>query len=96
MIMTLSLFIYSLTEYRVKKALKERNETVPNPERRPTQKPTLKMIFFLFRGVQVLEMAWEGEAVQTMHGLNDVMSQILRLLGPACEKYYRLGNYCGM
>ena len=35
MIMTLSLFIYSLTEFRVRKALKERNETVPNPERRP-------------------------------------------------------------
>jgi transposase len=96
MIMTLSLFIYSLTEVRVRKALKERNETVPNPERRPTQKPTLKRIFFLFRGVQVLEMTWEGKAVQTIHGLKDVMNQILRLLGPACEKYYRLGNYCGM
>ena len=96
MIMTLSLFIYSLTEFRVRKALKERNETVPNPERRPTQKPTLKRIFFLFRGVQVLEVTWNKEVKRTIHGLKDVMNQILRLLGPACEKYYRLEKYCGM
>ncbi len=96
MIMTLSLFIYSLTEFRVRKALKERNETVPNPERRPTHKPTLKRIFFLFRGVQVLEVTWNREGKRTIHGLKDVMNQILRLLGPECEKYYRLENNCGM
>jgi len=37
MIMTLSLFIYSLTEFRVRKALKERNETVPNPGKTNTK-----------------------------------------------------------
>lgn len=31
------LFIHSLTEFRVRKALKERNETVPNPEKTNTK-----------------------------------------------------------
>lgn len=90
MIMTLSLFIYSLTEFRVRKALKEQNETVPNPERRPTQKPTLKRIFFLFRGVEVLVNSWGKNRQKMILGLNDVLNRILGLLGPECEKYYRL------
>ena len=96
MIMTLSLFIYSLTKFRVRKALRERNETVPSQVRKPTQKPTLKWLFFLFRGVQVLEVTWNEGSKRTIHGLKEIMNQILRLLGPACEKYYRLENYCGM
>ena len=90
MIMTLSLFIYSLTEFRVRKALKEQNETVPNPERRSTQKPTLKRIFFLFRGVEVLVSSWGENSQKMILGLNDVLNRILSLLGPECEKYYRL------
>ncbi|HIH03175.1 MAG TPA: hypothetical protein HA263_04785 [Methanoregulaceae archaeon] len=96
MITTLSLFIYSLTEFRVGKALGERNETVPGKVRTPTRKPTLTWLFFLFRGVQVLEITWDGGSARTIHGLKDVLKHILGLLGPACEKYYRLDKYCGM
>ena len=92
MIMTLSLFIYSLTEFRVRKALKERNETVPNPERRPTQKPTLKRIFFLFRAVEVQVYAWGDESKRMILGMNELLNRILGILGPECEKYYRLKN----
>ena len=92
MIMTLSLFIYSLMEFRVRKALKERNETVPNPERRPTQKPTLKRIFFLFRAVEVQAYSWGSNSQKMILGLNDLLNRILGLLGPECEKYYRLKN----
>jgi len=92
MIITLSLFIYSLTEFRVRKALKERNETVPNPEPRPTQKPTLKRIFFLFRAVEVQVYSWGDDSQKMILGLNDLLNRILGLLGPDCEKYYRLKN----
>ena len=92
MIMTLSLFLYSLTEFRVRKALKEQNETVPNPERRPTQKPTLKRIFFLFRAVEVQVYSWGENSQKMILGLNDLLNRILGLLGPECEKYYRLKN----
>ena len=69
-----TLFIYSLTEFRVRKALTELNETVPSLVRKPTQKPTLKWLFFLFRGVQVLEVTWKEESKRTIHGLKDVMN----------------------
>ena len=92
MIMTISLFIYSLTEFRVRKALKERNETVPNPERRPTQKPTLKRIFFLFRAVEVQEYSLGDDSQRMILGMNDLLNRILGILGPECEKYYRLKN----
>ena len=95
-IMTLSLFIYSLAESRVRKALGERNETVPGKVRTPTQKPTLEWLFFLFRGVQVLEITWDGGLARTLHGLKVVLKHIPGLLGPAFEKYHRGEKNCGM
>jgi transposase len=40
MIMALFLFLYNLTEFRIGKALKERNETVPKPEKINTKPPS--------------------------------------------------------
>jgi len=53
-------------------------------------------LFFLFRGVQVLEITWDGGSARTIHGLKDVLKQIPGLFGPACEKYHRLEKNCGM
>jgi transposase len=41
-IMVLCLFVYSLTEYRLRKRLKETGESVLSQIRKPTQNPTLK------------------------------------------------------
>jgi len=66
---------------------------VPNPERRPTQKSTLKRIFFLFRAVEVQVYSWGGgDNQKIILGLNDLLNRILGLLKPESEKYYRLEN----
>jgi len=50
-IMVLTLMIYSLAEWRIRKRLREMGETIPNQLKKPTQRPTFKWIVFLFMGI---------------------------------------------
>lgn len=51
MVMVLTLLIYSVVEWLIRKRLKEQNEFVQNQVNKPTQNPTLKWIFMDFMGV---------------------------------------------
>jgi transposase len=50
MIMVLCLFIYSMVEFRLRRELERFGQTVISQTDKPTQKPTLKWVFFLFSG----------------------------------------------
>jgi len=88
MIMVLCLYVYAVTEYKLRKSLKETNETVPNQTGKPTQKPTLRWIFFLFRRVRELSLRIEGRIVTKVLNLDKTIRKIIRLLGTHHEKYY--------
>ena len=62
--------------------------SIPNQLKKPTQKPTLKWVFFLFNGVADVKVEIMGAVHRKMMHLTDVLKLILRLMGPECEKYY--------
>jgi transposase len=88
MIMVLTLLIYSIAEWLLRKRLKETGLSIPNQLNRPTQKPTLKWVFFLFDSVAYVKVSVMGTIHRKMMFMTDVLKLILRLLGPECEKYY--------
>ena len=45
MVMTLTLFVYSLTQYSLRQTLLEKKAFVPNQLKKPIQNPTAKWIF---------------------------------------------------
>jgi len=90
MIMVLTLMIYSIAEWMLRKRMRETGETIPNQLKKPTQKPTFKWIVFLFMGVTEVTVWTNGEMHQQIANLNDNLVKIIRLFGPACEKYYGL------
>jgi transposase len=90
MIMVLTLMIYSIAEWMLRKRMRETGETIPNQLKKPTQKPTLKWIVLLFMGVTEATIWINGEMHQQIANLNDNLVKIIRLLGPDCEKYYGL------
>ncbi len=90
MIMVLTLMIYSVAEWMLRKRMHEIGETIPNQLKKPTQKPTLKWIVFLFMGVTEVTVWINGETHQKIANLNDNLVKIIRLFGPVCEKYYGL------
>ena len=88
MIMVLTLLIYSVAEWLIRKRLKERNEFVPNQVNKPIQNPTLKCIFMDFMGVIEVKVNVHGEQDMQLTNLNPNARKILAILGGACEKYY--------
>ena len=45
MVMTLSLLIYTIAQRRLRKALKQLDETIPNQIKQPIQRPTMRWVF---------------------------------------------------
>jgi len=87
MIMTLSLLVYAALEYRTRQLLKENNETFPNQLKKDIQNPTMRWIFFCFKGIDVLYIADKKESM--VLNLNNEHEKIIRLLGANFEnKYY--------
>lgn len=88
MLMVLCLLLYSVAEWLFRKILKELNATVMNPRNKPTARPTMKRVFFLFRRVrQVLELV-DSTVHCRLLNVNEEIIRITGLLGADFEKYY--------
>jgi len=88
MIMTLSLFVYSMAQRRIRASLAAQNETIPNQIDQPVRRPTLRWIFQLFEGINFITLTFNEMIKTTVDRLNGLRLKILRLLGSAvCEIY---------
>jgi len=88
MVMVLCLFIYALTEYRLRQELVRNGETVTSQTKKQTQRPTMKWVFFRFRRVREFVVVVEGRKIKRVANMNEELWKILRLLGKEYEKYY--------
>ena len=92
MIMGLSLLIYSLAEGKLRKALKEMNATVPDQRRKPTQRPTIRWIFQIFEGLDILLVKQNGEVIlRQLLNLQPAQERVITLLGLQVQKCYLFG-----
>ncbi len=89
MVMGLALLVYALAEHRLRTALQAQGETIPNQVGKPTQRPTMRRIFQMFEGIDVLQIPSPSGLQQQVLNLKPVHRQILRLLGPFVEKCYQ-------
>ncbi len=88
MVMVLCLFIYSMTEFRLRRELERSGETVTSQTKRQTQRPTMKLTFFLFMRVREFSFVDDDRRIKQIANQNDELKKILRLLGGEYEKYY--------
>ena len=93
MIMVLSLLIYALAERKLRLQLAETGQRVPNQVGKTTQTPTMRWIFQLFEGIDVL-LVYQGarQVGRQVLNLNQTHRDIIRLLGPPVEKCYLLAS----
>lgn len=84
MVMVLTLLLYSVAEWLIRKRLKEQNTFVPNQVNKPTQKPTLKWIFTDFLGVTKVKVETHGEKEMQLTNLNKNARKIISILGGRC------------
>lgn len=93
MIMVLALLVYALAEGKLRLQLAETGQSVPNQLGKPTQNPTMRWIFQVFEGIDLLIMH-QGDQILTRQVLNLKPEHltVLHLLGPPVKKCYMVGS----
>ena len=88
MVMGLSLLVYALAERWIRSELTRQGRTIPNQVGKPTQRPTLRRIFQVFEGIDLLLIHQANQTQQVVVNLKPIHHQILDLLGPEVKKCY--------
>ena len=88
MIMGLSLLIYALAERCLRTELVKQQQTLPNQVGKPTQNPTLRRIFQMFEGIDVLLIQQNEHRQRSIVNLKPVHLQIINILGVETKKVY--------
>jgi transposase len=89
MIMVLSLLVYSVAQFKLRKVLEEKNESIPNQLGKQTMKPTMRRIFQMFDGISLLiVLENEVEKIVGVLNLTEIQKKILSLMGEDYEKMY--------
>jgi transposase len=88
MVMVLTLMVYSVAEWKLRKRLKETGETIFDQVKKQTQKPTLKWAFMLMRGITEVKIEIDSKVVTQIANMDEIKDKIIRLMGKNCEKYY--------
>jgi len=90
MVMGLSLLIYALAERSLRTKLAQLDESIPNQVGKPTQRPTIRRIFQVFRGIDILLIHNPLGIQRQVLNLKPIHLRVLDLLGPEVKKYYIL------
>jgi transposase len=85
MIMGLALMVYSLAEHKLRAALAETGETLPDQRKKPTKRPTIRRVFQVFEGITVLYI---GSKKVKVLNIKPLSAKILSLLGREYERIY--------
>jgi len=90
MVMGLSLLVYALAEKALRTELVQRDESIPNQVGKPTQCPTMRRIFQVFEGIDVLLIQHPLGIQRQVLNLKPIHLHVLDLLGPEVRKCYIL------
>ena len=89
MIMGLALLIYALAERHLRLALVHHQQFIPDQLGKPTQSPTMRRVFQMFEGVDLLLITSSGHIIaRQVLNLRPVLVQILALFGPSVKNIY--------
>jgi transposase len=90
MVMGLSLLIYALAEQSLREQLVEQDETLPDQKGKPTQTPTMRRVFQIFEGIDVLIIEEGGQQREQVLNLRDIHRRILAFFSVDVRSIYDL------
>jgi len=92
MVMTLALLVYSIAQRRIRQQLAKQEETLPNQIGQPTATPTLRWIFQLLEGINVVTVVLQRQVQVFIEGLTDLRKKILQLFGQNVCQIYQISS----
>ena len=98
MVMTLALLVYSIAQRRMRQQLALQKETLSNQIGCPTATPTLRWIFQLLEGINVVTLGRQQPVRVIIEGLTDLRKKILLLFGQKVCQIYQISyiSTCSM
>jgi transposase len=91
MVMTLALLVYSIAQRRMRQILKKKQQTLPNQINKPIESPTLRWVFQMLEGINIVFFFHEGKHEKTfIEGINDLRRNILTLFGTTVARMYKI------
>ncbi|MFM7372925.1 MAG: IS1634 family transposase, partial [Sphaerospermopsis kisseleviana] len=96
-IMCLCLLVYAIAEKKLRKILVETGNTIPSQTKKPTQKPTMKWVFKLFRNIQVAYIIDNDRLLKQIVNLKPAAKTLVGILQLQLKRFYDLAPVrCGM
>ena len=90
MVMVLCLLVYTLAQFKFRKALIDQRKTVNNQLNKPTQRPTMRWIFSLLRGIQIAYVEIGNKTHRNIINLTAEQLYILNVFGGEIQGFYTL------
>ena len=90
MVMGLSLLVYALAEHQIRTQLVERDETLPDQTGKPTQKLTIRRVFQMMEGIDILVIEEPGFRRRWVLNMTEVRWRIVNLFSVHVQKLYNL------
>ena len=91
MIMGLALLIYALAEHQLRLSLEKTNQKIPDQKGKPTSTPTIRWVFQIFEGIDILSIRVDGQpSLRQVLNLRPLHQQIIRLFGSQVRNCYFL------
>ena len=69
-IMVLCLLVYRLAEFRLRSRLEETQQTIPDQVHKPTARPTMRLVFQCFEGIELLHVQTAGPLCSSCYVCN--------------------------
>jgi len=87
MIMGLSLLVFALAEHHLRQQLAAQAETIPNQLGKPTQTPTMRRVFQIFEGIDILSVKEHDLQKQIIVNLKPIHIKVITLMGDHIKKF---------
>ena len=91
-VMTLALLVYSIAQRRLRKALEEHGETLPNQINAPTSTPTLRWIFQMMDGINFVKVKMGKLVNNLIEGMTDIKKKIICCFGECVMQIYDISE----
>jgi len=80
--------VYGVSEYELHQSLQAANETILSQTNKPTNKPSLRWVYFLFRVVNELNVMVGDHVQKLIVNLNGVLRRIIKHFGQRASAIY--------
>jgi transposase len=91
-IMCLCLMVYGFAQYQLRTCLQSTGETIPNQVGKKTSQPSMKWIFRLFHGIQVVTIQTAVFTQEIVINLKSITEKIIDYFGHKAKKIYGLAG----